>query len=155
MKHLSAILAIGILLSIALACSDSGEKPSISDAPGPKNTSAASKSDSAGGGITVEEVTLKNAEDETVTSFKPSDRKHSVSVKLSETGAGKVRGVFTAVNAGGEKNFKVLEKEVELGTLMNTATISAVLPQDFPAGDYKFDFYVGDKLVKTHNYKVQ
>lgn len=155
MKHLSAILALSILLIVGLACgdssSDNGAKPASSDSA---NANSA-KSDSTGAAVTVEEITLKNADDETVTSFKTSDKIQKVAVKFSETGPGKVKGVFTAVNAGGEKNFKILEKELDLGTLMNTATFTATIDNGFPAGDYKFDIYVGDKLAKTQTYKVQ
>jgi outer membrane usher protein FimD/PapC len=96
-----------------------------------------------------------NSGGDTVTSFKPSDLSHKAAVEFSETGAGKVKGVFTAVNAGGEKNTKILEKEIELTSAMNTANFTMKLEQPFPAGDYKLDVYLNDKLVKTHNYKVQ
>lgn len=156
MKHLSAILALAILLNVGLACSDSGEKMTPTTGA-PSNNSADTakiKSDSSNG-VTVDYVTMKNADDETVTVFKASDRTQKIAVQLSETSVGKVRGVFTAVNAGGEKNFKIVEKEIVLGTLANTAVFSAILDRDFPAGDYKLDVYVNEKLVKTHNYKVQ
>lgn len=77
-------------------------------------------------------------------------------MKFGSTSPGKVRGVFTAVNAGGEKNFKILEKELDLGgALMNTANFTATIDTGFPAGDYKFDVYVNGKLAKSQNYKVQ
>lgn len=147
MKHLSAILVLAILLMIGLACSDSGGESN-------SGNSVASKNDSSSA-PTVEEITMKNANDETVTSFKPTDKTHKIAVKFSETNPGKVKGVFTAVDAGGEKNFKILENEVELGTMMNTATFTAKIDTGFPAGSYKFDAYLNGKLIKTHNYKVQ
>ena len=149
MKHLSAILALAILLTVGLACSDSGETTATND-----KTTTATKTEPANG-ATVKSVTLMNADDETVTSFKPSDLTHKASIEFSEMGAGKVKGVFTAVNAGGEKNVKILEKEIELTSVMNTAKFTMKLEQPFPAGDYKLDVYLNDKLVKTHNYKVQ
>ena len=149
MKHLSAILALAILLTVSLACSDSGETTTTSS-----NTTTATKTETTGG-ATVESVTLMNADGDTVTSFKPSDLTHKASIEFSETGAGKVKGVFTAVNAGGQKNVKILEKEIELTSLMNTATFTMKLEQPFPVGDYKLDVHINDKLVKTHNYKVQ
>jgi hypothetical protein len=142
MKYFSAITALLILLCAGLACSDGGGDTKTKDV-------------SSAGSIGVEEITLKNAADETVTSFKPSDKTQKVSVKFSEANPGKVKGVFTAVDAGGEKNFKVLEKEIEIGALMNTANFTATIDAGFPAGDYTFDLYVNDKLMKTHNYKVQ
>ena len=65
MKHLSATLALAILLTVGLACSDSGE--TTSGASG--NATTAPTTDSA----IVESVTMTNASGETVTSFKPSD----------------------------------------------------------------------------------
>lgn len=154
MKHLAAILALAILLTIGLACSESGEKTTSADAPSGSTNSTTTKSDSSNG-VTVDYVTMKNADDETVTSFKPTDRTQKIAVQFSETNVGKVRGVFTATDAGGEKNFKILEKEIELGTLMNTGTFTMTLNKDFPVGDYKLDVYVNGRLIKTHDYKVQ
>jgi hypothetical protein len=151
MKHLSAILALAILLTVGLACSDSGETAATTS----DNTTTVMKPESESGAVAVKSVILKNADDETVTSFKPSDLTHKASIEFSKMGAGKVRGVFTAVNAGGEKNVKILEKEIELTSQMNTANFTMKLDQPFPAGDYKLDVYLNDKLVKTHNYKVQ
>lgn len=150
MKHLSAILALAILLTVGLACSDSGETTATGD-----NSTTQTKTESESGAAAVKSVTLKNAAEETVTSFKPSDLTHKAAIEFSKMGAGKVRGVFTAVNAGGEKNVKILEKEIELTSGMNTANFTLKLDQPFPAGDYKLDVYLNDKLVKTHNYKVQ
>lgn len=140
MKYLSAGITLLILLCAGLACSDSGDTKT-------KEESADS--------ISVEEITLKNAGDETVTSFKPSDKTQKVSIKFSEIHEGKVMGVFTAVDAGGEKNVKILEKVIEGGAPMNTATFTAKASNAFPIGDYKFDLYVNDKLIKTHNYTVR
>jgi hypothetical protein len=150
MKHLSAILALTILLTVGLACSDSGETTATGD-----NSTTQTKTEPESGAVAVKSVTLMNADDETVTSFKTSDLAHKASIEFSKMGAGKVRGVFTAVNAGGEKNVKILEKEIELTSVMNTANFTLKLDQPFPAGDYKLDVYLNDKLVKTHNYKVQ
>lgn len=150
MKNLSAILALAILLTVGLACSDSGETTATTS----DNTTVVTKPESENG-ATVKSVILKNADEETVTSFKPSDLTHKASIEFSKMGAGKVRSVFTAVNAGGEKNVKILEKEIELTSVMNTANFTMKLEQPFPAGDYKLDVYLNDKLVKTHNYKVQ
>lgn len=158
MKHLSAILAVAILLTVGLACSD-GEKTTTTTNGGANaanNTTTASKTDAASSSdATVESVTMKNGEDDEVTVFKTTDAKQKFDVKFSETGVGKVKGVFTTINAGGEKNFKIMEKEVELGTLLNTATFSLEMDKGFPAGDYKLDVFLNGKLVKTQNYKVQ
>ncbi len=149
MKNLSAILALAILLTVGLACSDSDETTTTNS-----NTTTAAKTEPASG-ATVKSVTLMNADEDTVTSFKPSDLTQKASIEFSETGAGKVKGIFTAVNAGGQKNVKILEKEIELTSVMNTAKFTMMLEQPFPTGDYKLDVYLNDKLVKMHNYKVQ
>jgi hypothetical protein len=150
MKHLSAFLALALLLTVGLGCSDSGE---TSAAGGENKANNAKTTESAG--ITVDYVTMKDSEDETVQSFKPTDRSQKISVQFSQTNVGKVRGVFTAVNAGGAENYKLMDKEIEIGMLMNQASFTVSLDRDFPAGDYKLDVYVGGKLIKTHNYKVQ
>ncbi len=156
MKHLSAILALAILLTVGLACSDSGEKTTTTTTTNGGTATATTKSDSASGGAaTVESVKMTNADDDDVTAFKTTDTAQKFDVKFSETSVGKVKGVFTAVNAGGQKNYKIMEKEIEVGTLMNTAAFSLTLDKGFPAGDYKLDVYMGEKLVKTQNYKVQ
>lgn len=149
MKNLPAILALAILLTVGLACSDSGETTTTT------NSNTTTKTDTASGAVTVESVTMTNQNDETVTAFKTSDSKHKAAVKFSSGSVGKVRGVFTAVNAGGEKNVKISEKELELTTLLNTANFALAMDQPFPAGDYKLDVYRDGKLIKTHNYKVQ
>lgn len=152
MKHLPAILALAILLTVGLACSDGGEKTTTTNGGA---ATAATKSDSAASGATVQSITMKNADGDEVAVFKTTDTKQKFDVRFSETSVGKVKGVFTAVNAGGEKNFKIMEKEIEIGTLLNTATFSLEMDKAFPAGDYKLDVYMGDKLVKTQTYKVQ
>lgn len=156
MKHLPAILALAILLTVGLACSDASEKPTTAttNAASTSENGAANKSDSTGG-VAVESIKLTNGGGDEVAAFKTTDTKHIADVKFTKTNVGKVKGIFTAVNAGGQKNYQIMEKEIEVGTLMNTATFSLILDKGFPAGDYKLDVYAGDKLIKTQNYKVQ
>lgn len=151
MKHLSAILAIAILLTVGLACSDSGNdtaQPATTS-----NDSGATKTNDSS--VSIESITLMNEDDETVTGFKSAELTQKAKVKLSEFGKAKVKGIFTAVNAGGEKNMKILEKELETNSITNTADFTLTLDQPFPKGDYKLDVYLNDKLAKTVNYKVQ
>lgn len=140
MKYLSAILALSIVLVFGLGCSETG------DAKSPEKNSD---------GATVESVTLLGADGAEVKQFKPADNPQKFAVKMSETGAGRVKAVFTAVDADGQKNVKLLEKELELTAAMNTASYSLKLPGDFPVGTYKIDVFVNDKLAKTVEYKVQ
>jgi hypothetical protein len=156
MKHLSAILALTILLAVGLACSESGNASESS--PGATNASGSSKSDETKteSGISIESVILTNDGGDAVTNFKPSDNPQRAVVKLSEIESGtRVKAVWTAVNAGGEKNQKILEKEVETDSMMNQANFSLSLPNPFPTGDYKVEIYLNGKLSKTVNYKVQ
>ena len=155
MKHLSAIIALAILLTVGLACSDSGVKTTPTATNSGSATTANNSSDAASSDAKVESVTMKNGEENEVTVFKMSDAKQTFNVKFDDTNIGKVKGVFTAINAGGEENFKIMEKEVELGTLLNTATFSLEMDKGFPAGDYKLDVFLNGKLIKTQNYKVQ
>ena len=140
MKNLSAILAVGLLVVIGLACSFSAGKTGV---------------------VNLESVALaKNAggkPGETVNAFAPSDATHYFVATLSEGKTGtRVKGVFTAVDAGGETNQKIAETEiVTANDDQDKVNFHIDLPDGFPAGEYKADFYLNDQLAKTVNYKVQ
>lgn len=153
MKHLPAILALAILITFGLACSDSGGGAATRENTGnPATKSGAAKSES---GVTVESVKLTDDGGDEVTNFKTTDNPHRAVVKLSEIESGtKVKAVWTAVNAGGAKNEKILDKELETDSMMNQVNFSLSMPNPFPTGDYKLDIYLNGKLVKTVNYKV-
>jgi len=150
MKNLSAILALAVLLTVGLACSDSGETTTS----GGGNSTTATKTGEPSG-ATVESIELRNEAGETVKGFKQSEANHKASVKFSEFGAGKTKAVFTAVNADGMKNYKILEKELELTSLMNTANFTMILEPPTPKGSYKLDIYLDGKVAGTLNYDVQ
>ena len=149
MKNLSAILALAVLLTVGLACSDTTEPTTTGG-----NSTTATKSGEPSG-ATVESIELQNEAGETVKGFKQSEANHKASVKFSEFGAGKTKAVFTAVNAGGMKNYKILEKELELTSLMNTANFTMILEPPTPKGSYKLDIYLDGKVAGTLNYDVQ
>ncbi len=149
MKNLSAILALAILLTVGLACSDTNEPTTTGGNP-TKTTKTGEPS-----GATVESIELLNEAGETVKGFKQSEANHKASVKFSEFGAGKTKAVFTAVNAGGMKNYKILEKELELTSLMNTANFTMILEPQTPKGSYKLDIYLDGKVAGMLNYDVQ
>ena len=156
MKHLSAILALAILLIVGLACSESGNasgsQPGATNANG-GSTPGETRTES---GVSIESVALTNDDGDAVTNFKPTDNPQRAVVKLSEFESGtRVKSVWTAVSAGGEKNQMILEKEVETNSMMNQVNFSLKLPNPFPAGDYKVEIYLNGKLSKTVNYKVQ
>jgi hypothetical protein len=140
MRYLSAILAMSIVLVFGLGCSESGD---------------AKPAEKKSGVPTVESVTMLSADGTEVKQFKPTDNPQKFAVKMSEMGAARVKAVFTAVDADGQKNVKLLDKELELTDAMNTASYSLKLPSDFPVGNYKIDVHVNDKLAKTVEYKVQ
>ena len=149
MKNLSAILALAVLLTVGLACSDTTEPTTTGG-----NSTTATKTGEPSG-ATVESIELLNEAGETVKGFKQSEANHKASVKFSEFGAGKTKAVFTAVNADGMKNYKILEKELELTSLMNTANFTMILEPPTPKGSYKLDIYLDGKVAGTLNYDVQ
>jgi hypothetical protein len=162
MKHLSAILAIAILLSIGLACSDSGnaaESSNTGDKPSETNKPQTTSGNEDG--VYVEWIALYNddgsgGEGAKVEGFKPTDNPQHFKAHMSEfEGGTKLKFVWTAVNAGGEKNLKIFEKELETTSLENEMTAKLKMPNPFPEGTYKLDVFVNGKLSKTLNYKVQ
>lgn len=172
MKHLSAILALAILLTAGLACSDGGEN---NPAPSSAGNSTTAKTNDAKNNDTKDDDAKDDSTDEVkiewiklyndngsgdegneVTSFKPTDNPQHFVARMSEFEGGmKIRFVLIAVDAGGEKNFKIMEKEQETNSFTNQIVLTAKLPRPFPVGDYRADCYVNGKLSKSVNYKVQ
>ena len=140
MKNLSAIFAVGLLVLVSLACNFSVGKTGV---------------------VSVESVTLaKDANGtpgETVTGFSAADKTQYFVVTLNEGKTGtRVKGVFTAVNAGGETNEKMAETEVvTVDENQNKVDFHISLPDGFPAGEYKAEFFLNDQPAKTVNYRVQ
>src|SRR5437588_6294456 len=115
--------------------------------------------------VMIEKVTLvRDVGDkfEPVENFKPTDT-FGVLVKLSEPKIGtRVKGVWTAVDAGGLKDKKLLEKEVTL----NSDTFKGVKQKDrvdfslshdnpYPTGDYKIDIYLNGELAETVEFTIE
>jgi hypothetical protein len=93
-----------------------------------------------------------------VKSFKLADNPEHVVVTLSERNSGAhVKTVWTNLNAGGANDQKLWETELILDTPNPRAdfSLSNTNSKKFPAGDYKIDIYLDDKLVDTVRYKVQ
>lgn len=140
MKNLSSILALGLLIFVSLACNFSVGKTGV---------------------VSIESVALaKNGggkPGETVSAFAAADETQYFVATLNEGKTGtRVKGVFTVVNAGGETNQKIAETEiVTVDDDQNKVNFHITLPDGFPAGDYKADFYLNDQLAKTTEYKVQ
>lgn len=111
----------------------------------------------SGGPPSVESVKLVRGESEDVgTTFKPNDNPLRAVVKIANPKEGtKVRGVWTVVDAGGEKNFKLPEKELVLQNIQNTVDFTVTLPQEWPTGKYKFEVFINDTLEKTVDFTIQ
>ena len=140
MKNLTTILVIGLLIFVGLACSFSAGKTGVVNVE-----SAMLAKDNSG------------KPGDAVTNFTPSDKVQYFVVTLNEGKTGtRVKGVFTAVNADGVTEQKMAETEVITADDNQTkANFHISLPSEFPAGEYKADFFLNDKLAKTINYKVQ
>ena len=159
MKNLSAILALMILLFAGLACSDSGRSFASNEKPADENARREEKHEASG--VYIEWLKLyrddgSGDEGEEVEAFKTTDNPQHFIAQLSEfEGGTKVKFVFTAVNAGGEKNYKIAEKEIETNSFTNRAVFTFKMPKGFPTGEYRLDAYINGKVSKTVNYKIQ
>ena len=97
-----------------------------------------------------------------VKKFKPSDI-FGVLIQLSEAKEGtKVKGVWTVVDAGGNKDKKILDKSVELTaegikSAKDPSRIDFTLSHDnpYPAGDYKFEVYLNGELADTLEFTIE
>ena len=115
--------------------------------------------------VTVEKLTLvrdTGKDFEPVKKFKPTDT-FGVLVQLSEAKEGtKVKGVWTAVDAGGMIEKKIFEKIVNLTaeamkTVKNPSRIDFTLSHDnpYPTGDYKFEVFIDGELGDTLEFKIE
>jgi hypothetical protein len=123
------------------------------------------ESEEAGGDVTVEKLILvrdTGKDFEPVKKFKPTDNL-GVLVQLSEAKEGtKVKGIWTAVDAGGMLEKKIFEKTVELTeeaikTVKNPKRIDFTLSHDnpYPTGNYKFEVYLNGELADTVDFEVE
>ena len=111
--------------------------------------------------VHVESITLAREDGDQlkpVKNFKRADNPEHIVVTLSEGNSGAhVKTVWTNLNAGGATDQKLWEKELILDMPNPRAdfSLSNSKSKKFPAGDYKIDIYLDDKLVDTVHYKVQ
>ena len=91
-----------------------------------------------------------------VTVFAPNDNPlHSI-IRLSGVERGtKVRAVWTAVDAGGEKDYEIASQDLTAGIQGNIADFKVSLPRPWPAGRYKVDVYLNDVLTRSHGFEVK
>lgn len=162
MKNLTAISALIILLLVSLACGGSADgTATASNEKSPAEIAESPEVKTGESGVYVEWLRLytddgSGDEGDEVKNFKPADNPQHFVAQLSEfEGGTKVKFVFTAIDAGGEKNYRILEKEQETNSLTNRVTCSFKMPNEFPTGDYKVEVFVNGKLSKSVRYKIQ
>ena len=113
-----------------------------------------------GGPVTIQSVRLardngSGETGETVTRFSPGDHIFHAVVELNriETGL-KVKLVWIAVDAGGEKNFEIDRAEFT-SLAVNIINGQIELPNDWPVGKYRLDIYLNDALAKSVDFAVE
>ena len=148
-KHALFALAFSFALGLALGVS----------------AIAKEKDEDSGNDVTVEKLTLvrdTGKDFQPVKKFKPTDI-FGVLVQLSEAKEGtKVKGVWTAVDAGGMLEKKLFEKTLDLTaevikTVKNPSRVDFTLSHDnpYPTGDYKFEVFVNGELGDTLEFKIE
>ncbi len=114
---------------------------------------------STGEGVSVSKAVLargyeNNEAVDPTTEFAPEDTFHLV-VELDDPPDGtRAKAAWTAVDAGGEKNVAIDDKEVTMTGVSNIINFTLTLPRPWPEGDYKVDLYVNDTLKRTLDFTV-
>ncbi len=113
------------------------------------------------GPVAVESVTLKRADasgnpGETVTAFKPSDRKLFAVAALNQIVANfKGKIVWTMVDTSAGKNEKLIESPLAMTAVADELSATLTMPRDLLPGKYKVDFYQGDNLLKSKDFAIE
>ena len=173
------ILSLGMLLAAcgdtptsnpggdtAPASSGTPSTASISNSSGTASTAgtAATKSAttpdtaSSSANATVKQMVLSrdDAAKDVTTSFSPKDNSFYCIVELDKPVSNVTfKFVWTAVDAGGEQNYKILEKTVDAKADEKYYTGTVKLNKDWPTGKYRVDFYANDTLDKSLSFNVQ
>jgi hypothetical protein len=152
MKHLSSCLAIGLLLSVVLACSFVNKSYETTNSGG---------NGSAGSGAVIEEVHM--AEDSgngqpgaSTNLFSPENRTIHCVAKLADAKSGTtLRFSWFIVDAGGSQNQKVKDIDYTTSERENVVHSNLTLPNDWPTGKYKVEVFVNGKLEKTAQFSVR
>ena len=87
--------------------------------------------------------------------IKPTDNPFHAVVHVNNGSGMKVKADLVAVDAGGEKNFMVASKELNLSGIENQMDVTFSLPTSWPPGKYKIDAYLNGKLGKSHEFEVK
>jgi hypothetical protein len=111
------------------------------------------------GPVAVESVTFMRDEGgkpgATVASFKPTDHVLHAEAKLNQMVTGfNGRIAWVAVDTEAGAGIAIAETKVS-GLAANTISSHLELPQDFPIGKYRVDFFQGDTLLKSGEFTVQ
>jgi hypothetical protein len=97
----------------------------------------------------------KSAVTGAATAFKPADKVLHLGVTLKSLKAGaKVRGVLVAVDAGGVKDYKIVEQTLN-SALVNNIHFTFSLPRPWPVGKYRADLYINGKKELSLPYVVK
>lgn len=157
-NKLSALLATGIMIFIALACGGDGESPAGNQNGG--NTTTGNKSSSTDLTINRAEMRKDNGGEmssDATTGYTTTDRTFHCYINWDNPKAGaKIKFVYTVVDAGGMKNETL--KEIPLTTeneFQNEAYGKLKMNTAPPKGSYKVDVFVNDKLAKSVPFTVQ
>ncbi len=122
------------------------------------DTATTTNAASDAGAITITSATMSLDKEGTqaATTFKPSDRTIYSTATLSGPGNGvKVKAVWIAVDADGEKNKQFLEKEMVAAGKIDTLNLFASLPRDWPTGTFKTEIYLDGKLAKSLPWEIK
>lgn len=67
----------------------------------------------------------------------------------------KVKAVWIAVDAGGEQNFKIADKELQTEKGDNIVDFTLTLDEGLPQGKYKVELYLDNKFDRSLEFTVQ
>lgn len=158
------ILNLGLLLA---ACGETDTATNIaggtSGAISTTGAAAGSTALATGGAANGANVSVKrmilsrdNTTRDTTTSFSPKDNPLYCIVELNQAvNSVTFKFVWTAVDAGGAQDYKLLEKSVDAKAGETFYNATAKLDKDWPTGSYRVDFYANDVLSKSLNFMVQ
>lgn len=158
---LSGFLAILILLTVGLACSDAEiqSNSANNDAPAANVQSTPDASED----FAIERAEMRDSNENgelgenVVTSFKRSDKKIHCYVGWNNSKIDtRLKFVWLAANAGGVKDYKL--KEIELKTeneFQNYVSAVLTITKPLPRGSYKVDVYVNDRLERSVPFTIE
>jgi len=89
------------------------------------------------------------------TTFSPNDNPLHCVVGLVRASKGtKIKMSWIAVEAGGQHNYKLLDRVVELNGNQSTVDAYLELPHPWPTGSYKVDIYLDERLERTLPFNI-